>query len=348
VTPRLATSILALLATLPLLARRRFPLGAPLVALVSLLGLSLFAPGAAWEQLQLFFGALLAFWVIGSENDRRDAVVGLAAGLGIAVGTVATDAGHRGLSDYVFGIAITAAAWLGGVVLGSRARAAASAERRAEHLALEQEQRAREAVADERMRIARELHDVIAHTVSVMVVQAGAAEQVLEGDNASARAALAAIRESGKTALVELRRLLGVVRADAAAELEPQPSLTRLDELIAGVEAAGVTVELSHEGGQRDLPPGLDQAAYRIVQEALTNTIKHAGRPAHAAVRIGWQPDALLISVSDGGAAGPAAGSAGTGHGLVGMRERAGLYGGELTAGPQPGGGFAVHARLPL
>jgi signal transduction histidine kinase len=346
ITPRGATSALALAATIPFLARRRFPLAAPLFALASLLGLSLLVPGAAWEQLQLFLGALAAFWVIGSENDRRRAALGLVAGLAVAVATVTTDAGHRGVSDYVFAVAITSAAWLGGVVLGSHTRAAAAAERRAERSALEQELRAQEAVTAERARIARELHDVIAHTVSVMVVQAGAAEQVLEGENEEARAALASIRASGKGALLELRRLLAFIREDATAELEPQPSLARLDELVAGVEAAGVAVDIDQSGEPRPLPPGLDQAAYRIVQEALTNTIKHAGRSAHAAVSIGWEPDALLISVTDDGVG--AGNSAGTGHGLVGMRERAGLYGGTLTAGARREGGFAVRARLPL
>jgi signal transduction histidine kinase len=337
ITPRGWTSVLALLATLPLLARRRYPLSAPLVALVSLLGLSFLHAGAAWEQLQLFLGALVAFWVIGSENTRRRAVVGLAAGLGVAVATVATDKGHRGVSDFVFGVAITTAAWLGGLVLGSHARAVSVAD-----------MRTREAVAEERARIARELHDVIAHTVSVMVVQAGAAEQVLDGENEAARAALASIRESGKGALLELRRLLLFVREDAEQELKPQPSLDRLDDLVRRAEAAGVHVDVSQSGERRPLPPGLDQAAYRIVQEALTNTIKHAGRPAHASVSIGWQPDTLLISVSDDGAGGDAVDGAAGGHGLIGMRERAGLYGGELEAGPVPDGGFAVLARLPL
>jgi signal transduction histidine kinase len=348
ITPRGSTSVLALLATLPLLARRRYPLAAPLAALVGLLALSFLHSGAAWEQLQLFLGALVAFWVIGSENTRRRAVIGLAVGLGVAVATVATDKGSRGVSDFVFGIAITTAAWLGGLVLGSHARAVSEAERRAERLAVEHEQQAREAVAEERARIARELHDVVAHTVSVMVVQAGAAEQVLDGENEAARAALASIRESGKGALLELRRLLLFIREDAEQELEPQPSLDRLDELVGRVEAAGVQVDVSQVGVRRPLPPGLDQAAYRIVQEALTNTIKHAGRPAHASVSIGWQPDTLLISVSDDGAGGDAVDGAAGGHGLIGMRERAGLYGGELEAGPVRDGGFAVRARLPL
>jgi signal transduction histidine kinase len=345
ISPRGATTVLALLATLPLLARRRLPLVAPIGALLALLGLSLLAPGAAWEQLQLFLGALLCFWVIGSENDRRHAIAGLAAGLAIAAGTVATDSGHRGFGDYAFGLAITAAAWAAGVVLGTHSRAAAVAERRAERLALEQEMRAEQAAAEERARIARELHDVIAHTVSVMVVQAGAAEQVLEGENPAAREALAAIRESGKGALVELRRLLGFLREGEGGATEPRPTLERLDELAARVRSGGIAVEVEQTGAQRPLAPGLDQAAYRIVQEALTNTVKHA-HASRAVVAIAWEPSAVVLSVTDDGVG--VDGDARGGHGLIGMRERAALYDGELETGPLPGGGFRVEARLPL
>ncbi len=346
IPPRGVTTALALLATLPLLARRALPLAMPIVALASLLVLSLVVPGAAWEQLQLFLAALTAFWVIGSENSRRRALVGLGAGLVVAAATVTTDASHRRVSDYVFAVAITTAAWVAGVVLGSRARAAAAAERRAEGLAREHDLRARQAVVEERSRIARELHDVIAHTVSVMVIQAGAAEQMLEGENVAARAALASVRNSGKGALLELRRLLAFVRDDETAPFEPQPSLARLDELVKGVEAADVHVEVRQGGEPRMLAPGLDQAAYRIVQEALTNAIKHGGRPVRATVAIDWQPNAVVIAITDNGAG--ARNSDGAGHGLVGMRERAELYGGDLSAGARPEGGFAVRARLPL
>jgi len=170
--PRGATAVLALAASLPLLARRRWPLAAPMLALAALLGLCVLVPGAAWEQLQLFLGALLCFWVIGSDNERRPALAGLVAGLAVAAATVATDRGHRGVSDFIFGVVITAAAWGAGLILGTHARSAAAARRQAERLAFEQEIREREAAERERGRIARELHDVIAHTVSVMVVQA--------------------------------------------------------------------------------------------------------------------------------------------------------------------------------
>ncbi|MFY9930194.1 MAG: histidine kinase [Streptosporangiaceae bacterium] len=342
-----AAAGLALLATVPLLARRRLPLAAPLLALASLLGLSVLIPGAAWEQLQLFLGALLCFWVIGSENGRRRALAGLAAGLAVAVATVATDAGHRRVSDYIFGVAITLAAWGAGMLLGSRARVAAAAQRRAEQAVLEQEFRAREAAAQERARIARELHDVIAHTVSVMVVQAGAAEEVLEGENAAARAALAAIRDSGKGALEELRRLLGFLREAGGATATARASLDQLSELIAETEDLGLQVEFRESGRPRALPPGMDQAAYRIIQEALTNAIKHAGA-ACVTVALTWEPDAVGLAITDDGRGVSGTPGAAGGHGLLGMHERALLYGGNLETGNQPGGGYMVRVRLPL
>jgi signal transduction histidine kinase len=347
VSPRGGATALGLLATLPLLARRRLPLAAPLVAFAGYLGLALLVRGSVAEQLQFFLGALLCFWITGSENPRLRALVGLAAGLAVTAVAVATDPSHHGVGDFIFGFVITVAAWGAGAVLGTRARAAKAAERRAERLELEQELRAREAVSHERARIARELHDVIAHTVSVMVVQAGAAEQVLDGENAAAREALAAIRESGKGALLELRRLLGLLREEKPGELAPQPTLRDLDQLIAHVEAAGLPVTLEQRGEARPLSPGLAQAAYRIVQEALTNTIKHAD--AHRVdVTVEWQPDAVHFLIVDDGRGANAPRTNG-GHGLIGMRERAQLYGGHLEAGPRTDSrGYAVSATLPL
>jgi signal transduction histidine kinase len=343
-SPRAAVTCLALLASLPLLLRHRYPMAAPLTALAGCVGLSLVVPGAIWEQLQFFFCALLCAWVMGSENPRGRAVAGLAAGLAVAVVTVATDPVHSGVGDYVFGVTIMAAAWTGGVLFGVRARQAAAAEQRA----AEQERRAIEAVAAERSRIARELHDVIAHTVSVMVVQAGAAQQVLAPGNEQVQEALQAIRDSGKGALGELRRMLGLLRDDEpGSPPAPQPSLADVDQLVAQVAAAGADIELTKSGIARPLSSSLDQASYRILQEALTNTLKHAGA-ARATVGICWEPGALVLSVTDDG--GPGSGldaSLGAGRGIVGMRERAQLYGGELSAGPRPEGGFAVTARLP-
>jgi signal transduction histidine kinase len=232
-----------------------------------------------------------------------------------------------------------------GRALRRRRLAAAELQDRAARLEQEREERARAAVAEERGRIARELHDVIAHSMSVIVVQAGAAEQILGNDPARAREALRSIRRAGNDVLDEMRRLLGILRReDEELTLAPQPSIARLDELLGQARAGGLPVELVVHRQPRQLAPGVELAAYRIVQEALTNSRKHAGA-AHAQV-IRYAPDALELDVVDDGRAAQQGG--GTGHGLVGMRERAVLYGGVLEAGARPGGGFAVHARLPL
>ena len=232
---------------------------------------------------------------------------------------------------------------------GWRQRAGDSAERllRAE---AEHEAQTRRAVEAERARIAGELHDVVTHNVSVMVVQAGAARSVLDSSPDEARAALLAVEASGRTAMSELRHLLGLLAPPGGDEavLVPQPGAGRVPSLVERVRAAGLSVELTVTG-TRDLPPGVDLAAYRVVQEALTNVIKHAGT-ARAAVVLEYRPDDLLITVTDDGRPGPGSpGSSGpNGRGLIGLRERIGLYGGELDAGPRPGGGWRVRARIPL
>jgi signal transduction histidine kinase len=205
---------------------------------------------------------------------------------------------------------------------------------------------AREAVAEERARIAREMHDSVAHSVSVMVLQAGAAEQVLAVSPDRARESLQTIQDIGREAIVELRRMLGLLRDPVEdASLAPQPSVGRLDTLFGQVRAAGLPVELTIEGQPRRLPPGVDRSAYRIVQEGLTNALKHAG-PAHASVTLRYGDRALELEVLDDGRG--ATDANGGGFGLIGMRERAALYGGELDAGARPGGGYALRARLPL
>jgi signal transduction histidine kinase len=208
---------------------------------------------------------------------------------------------------------------------------------------------AQAAAADERARIARELHDVVAHSVSVMTVQAGAARHTLDPADTDTREALASIEVAGRQALVELRRLLGILRrADDEPALAPVPSLAQVGELLADMRAAGLAVTLRVEGEPVALPPGVDLAAYRIVQEALTNSLKHA--PAsRTEVHICYGRHEMLLSVADDGVSasvGPSSG--GTGHGLIGMRERVLLYGGTLQAGPRPEGGFGILARLPL
>jgi len=230
----------------------------------------------------------------------------------------------------------------------------------------EHEAATRHALAVERARIASELHDVVTHNVSMMVVQAGAARRVLGADPAEAIKALLAVESSGRTAMTELRHLLGLLSpppeaaADGvrgAAGLAPQPGLAELREMIDRVAAAGLPVELHVSGTPRDLPAGLGLAVFRIVQEALTNVIKHAGKPP-TEVRLSYEPAALVVEVADGGrpipAAAPASGAGGdgvpggAGMGLLGLRERVALYGGEFTAGPRPGGGWLVTARMPV
>ena len=219
-------------------------------------------------------------------------------------------------------------------------------ERRAQLAERERDLAAREAVVEERARIARELHDAIAHDVSMMVVQAGAERRVLDGSADSTRDVLATIEQIGRGALTEMRRLVGMLRRDEGEPLAPQPGLDDLPRLVAQVREAGLPVDLQVEGERRELPVGVELSAYRIVQEALTNALKHAG-DARAAVRVRYGADSLELEIVDDGGGVPAPVSGG-GHGLVGMRERVALYGGRLDAGRRPSGGFAVRVLLPI
>ena len=224
-------------------------------------------------------------------------------------------------------------------VLGDRERRARIAER-------ERDVAAREAVVEERARIARELHDVIANHVSMIVMQAGAERRVLDGGNASTREVLEMVEQTGRSALTEMRRLLGMLRGDANEPLTPQPGLTDVPTLVGQLREAGLRVELQVDGDQRELPVGIELSAYRIVQEALTNALKYAG-DARTTVRVLYGSDSLELEIADDGTAGNT-GAPGGGHGLVGMRERVALYGGRLQASPKPGGGFVVRALLPI
>jgi signal transduction histidine kinase len=206
-------------------------------------------------------------------------------------------------------------------------------------------EKARRGVTEERMRIARELHDVVAHSMSVITVQAGFGNLVIDDQPAQARAALGAIETTGREALAEMRRLLGMLRDDGPAALAPAPGLGELDHLVAQTAKAGVRVQVKITGAPRPLPPGIDLSAFRIVQEALTNVVKHA-ETASCRVAIAYAEDQLSVEVTDGGRGGPAA--SGHGHGLIGMRERVHLYGGTVQAAPLPGGGFRVAASLPV
>lgn len=247
------------------------------------------------------------------------------------------------ITNAVFGLVI----FLIGRTVHTRRAYAVALEERAYAAESNQIALASQAVADERRRIARELHDVVAHHVSVMGVLASGARRTGQRDPKAAQAALATIEETGRSAMRELRRLLDVLRTDEEpADLTPQPGLTAVRQLIDQLRDTGLQVTAHLNPGPDDLDPGLALAVYRIVQEALTNTIKHAG-PARAVVRLRCTADRLTIEVTDDGR-GPALAPGGVGHGLVGMRERVLLYGGELSIGPRTGGGFRVYATLPV
>ncbi len=246
-------------------------------------------------------------------------------------------------SGFVIAVAIA-----GGYV-NTRRRYLESLEERAERAERERDQRAAIAAAAERARIARELHDVVAHNVSVMVVQADGAAFAIDGDPEQARKAVQEISATGRRALAEMRRLVGVLRADdpAAEEYAPQPGLAQLEDLIANMRASGLPVELSVTGTPGGLTEGEQLAIYRVVQEALTNVLKHAGPRATARVEVEFHPDQVVLRVIDDGR-GAAAPPGEGGHGLIGMRERVAVYGGAVEAGPRQGGGFQVTARLPM
>jgi signal transduction histidine kinase len=327
-----------MLQALPLLLRRRFPL----LVLAVVLGASI--------ATQFIVGVLppfalgLALYTVASHTERRTA---LRAGLLTLVALVGLLLFWNGLDareSVVHLIVFATAAWLFGDNVRTKRAYYRELEERAERLEREREENIRRAAAEEQARIARELHDVIAHSVSVMVVQAAAASDVFEKHPERAREALLSIEESGRSALTELRRLLGIVRTREQSRLEPQPGLGALPELVEQVRATGLEVELELEGELVELPTGVDLSAYRIVQEALTNTLKHA-QASRARVRVSRRPGELELEIADDGA-GPDGEAAG--HGLIGMQERAALLGGVLEAGPAPDGGFAIKARFPL
>ncbi|WP_225801800.1 sensor histidine kinase [Streptomyces sp. NK15101] len=249
-----------------------------------------------------------------------------------------------------------ALAWVLGDSLRTRRAYFAQLEERASRLEQEREAQAKVAVAAERARIARELHDVVAHNVSVMVVQADGAAYVMDSSPETAKQALETISTTGRQALAEMRRLLGILRTgehQEAGEYVPQPDVQQIEDLVEQVRGAGLTVDFAIEGSPRPLPSGVELTAYRIVQEALTNTRKHGGPDAGASVRLVYFDDGLGLLVEDDGRGAPQemyedGGADGRGHGLIGMRERVGMVGGTLDAGPRPGGGFRISALLPL
>ena len=328
----------------PFALHRRYPVAAITVACCALV---LYAVGrySAYPGLPIF--VLVAGISLHSTRRRALLAAGLAA-VAISVAVWLQPEGVATASTWVASLLALAVAWLWGENLRNRRARWAAMEERARRLEAEREERDRQAVTAERLRIARELHDVVAHSMSVIAVQSGVANHVIDSRPAQARQALATIEATSRSALVELRRLLGVLRQgdDPVASLEPNPGLAELGRLADQIRSAGVEVELKVEGEPGDLPPGVDLSAFRIAQEGLTNVLKHGGRVARMLVR--YSPGAVAVEIADDGRAGAdEAPGDGTGHGLIGMRERVAVFGGELTAGPVPGGGYRMAARLP-
>jgi signal transduction histidine kinase len=330
-------------ATLALAFRRRAPLATASVVAVAVAGPEL----ATVLTIQLwgdFVPLLVAAYSVARHASARAGAAG-AAVLAVAIAIVELRVPVSGTTANIPFIWLPfCAALAAGRALRTRERRHDETSDRARRLEAERDASVRAAVAGERERIARELHDIVAHCVSVMVVQAGAAEDLLDRDPQRARQPLLAIQDSGRDAVAELRRMLGLLRGEAAPALTPQPGTAELDELVAQIDAAGVPVRLQVTGTPRPLPPGIELAGYRIIQEALTNTLKHAGS-ATATVSLRYGEESLEIEVVDDGRGGRVNGR---GHGLIGMRERVMLYGGELDAGSRSEGGFFVRARLPV
>lgn len=333
-----------LVTTVALLWRRREPLRAVLVifaalAAESLLGVSLHEPNAPLAV------ALVAMYSLGAHAPLRPALAGLGAALA-GIGTAVAAEAQASYGEFVFTILVVAGGWLMGRGMHSRVHQTAELEQRTTELERTRELDRQAAIAEERGRIARELHDVIAHSLSVMIVQAGAAEEVAKRHPERVAEPLRAIQATGRQALTEMSRLLGILRSGGEEiGLAPQPGLDDLDALLAHSRRAGLPVTLAIEGSRTALPPGPDLSAYRILQEALTNARKHAG-PASAQVTLRYGEDALEIEVLDDGPGTPA--GPGGGNGLIGMHERVAVFGGEVQTGPRAEGGFAVRAKLPL
>jgi signal transduction histidine kinase len=330
----------------PLFFRRRWPMAAPLVAIAVVFGGAFADVGFFDNAFPAYLTALgIAVW-FGMRPNRREAIAGWAALQTVSVVLTYRDPQTQAASDYFWSLITFTIAWIIGFALGERLRETDVTRRLAEQAELEREEQARLAVAEERARIARELHDVVGHSVSVMTVQAAAVRRLLEPDQDKEREALEVVEQTGREALAEMRRMVGVLRRpEEAPALAPQPSLEHLERLVAQTREAGLPVDVRIEGTPTQLPAGVDTTAYRIVQEALTNAVKHANAD-RAEVLVRYGNDTVELVVSDDGRGN--GGGGGSGHGLVGMRERVSVYGGELEAGPQAGGGFRLRATLPV
>jgi signal transduction histidine kinase len=330
---------------LPLLSRRRLPFAAPAALWLLVAALSFIDGRLVPSVVAVFLAGMAAAALLGNLRDPVQAQVGLAIVLCSAL-IVVYNTPDRDAGTFVFIPLLFAICWLGGFALRTRLEQAEAAEVRAALAEQERDAAARVAVAEERARIARELHDIVAHAVSVMVLQVGAVRHGLPETRSADADALRGVEQAGRTALTEMRRLLGAMSAEGDdLELTPQPGLDSLDALLAQIGRAGLPARLHIDGRPFPLTRALDLSAYRIVQEGLTNALKHA-HASRVDVTLRYEPDELQIEVRDDGAALPS--TNGQGHGLVGVRERVKIYGGEMIAGPASGGGFVLSTRLPL
>jgi signal transduction histidine kinase len=323
----------AALTSLVLLARRRWPLGA--AAGVLALWLAVHTPDAADDPFFQFVVIMMAVYALGRHARLGPGIAGLV--LAVAVFGAMNAVRGGGAAPAIAGLVQFSVVFGFGRVIGRGAARQSALEAEAE--------RARATLGEERARIARDLHDALGHTISAVTLQVGAVRRRLGPGQDAEREMLLRVERSGRESVAEMRRLLGMLREAPDGEaLAPVPTLAEIEDIAAGLRASGVPVDVHVEGDTAELPAGVDLAAYRIVQEALTNVVKHAGGSG-ARVRVAYEPAAVVVEVCDDGAAtGPAAAP---GHGLIGMRERAALYGGRLEAGPRDGGGFRVMARLP-
>jgi signal transduction histidine kinase len=338
-----ALPAIAILA-LPLLARRRLPF-APAAHWLLAVGISFVDWRLIPFAISVFVVGLVAAFLLGNLRDPVQAGIGLAFAVGGSATVVYKIPGHTA-AMLVFIPLEFAIGWVAGFAVHERAEQAEAAEVRATHAERERDAAARVAVAEERVRIARELHDIVAHAVSVMVLQVGAVRHRLPDAATEDREALRNVEQAGRTALTEMRRLLAAMRSDGdEAELTPHPGLDGLHSLLEEVGRAGLPVQLHVDGDPFPLPAAIDLSAYRIVQEGLTNALKHA-RASNANVTVRYWPDELQLEVRDNGEGSST--SDGVGHGLVGIRERVKIYGGEMTAETANGGGFTLSTRLPL
>ena len=337
----LGSVLLAIGVAVPYYFRRHAPLAVLLISWVCLVALAAgdYRTGGAPAVV------LVGMYTVAAWCDVRDRAIGAGAiVIGLTVIAVVGIPGGSGWGTAPY-FATFAAAYLFGSTMRNRRLYGEQLEARAGALERERDEETRRALAEERLRIAQELHDVVAHSMGVIAVQAGVGAHVIDAEPGEAKKALEAISQTSRSTLVEIRRLLGVLREDQGASYVPAPGLADLDRLVRDVASAGLHAEVRVEGTTMELPPGVDFTAYRIVQEALTNVLKHAGR-ATATVIIGYEGTALRLEILDDGRAVNGRATPG-GHGLVGMRERVGVYGGSFEAGPRTGGGFRVAARLP-